>query len=64
MSLQTCKKLLSENDLRGVSNIVLLHLSDGNSDAKKFLREVKEQTGKKVFIAEKGLELPLGETPF
>ena len=64
MSLQTCKKLLSDNDLRGVANIVLLHLSDGNSDAKKFLREVKEQTGKKVFIAEKGLELPLGETPF
>lgn len=64
MSLQTCRKLLAANDLKAVNNIVLIHLSDGNSNAKKFKQEVQEQTGKNVFIAEKGLVVPFDITPF
>jgi len=33
MSLDTCKALLRANDLTAVNNIILIHLSDGNSNA-------------------------------
>lgn len=55
MSLNTCKELLKANDLSRVNNIVLIHLSDGNSDAKRFQKEVQEVTGKMVHVAEAGM---------
>lgn len=64
MSLDTCKKTLSANDLSRVNNIVLIHLSDGNSDAKRFQREVQEQTGKVVHVAHKNQIIPFNKTPF
>lgn len=51
MSLETVLKMLSANDLSRVNKIVLLHLSDGNSDQQQFKREVEELTGKEVCIA-------------
>ena len=54
-SLENVKKFLLANDLSKVQEIWLLHLSDGNSDAERFKREVMELTGKLVYIAlEKG----------
>lgn len=64
MSLGTCKEMLSANDLSQVNNIVLIHLSDGNSDEKRFKREVEEQTGKQVHIAVPGLEISFNKQPF
>jgi len=64
MSLATCKDMLQANDLSLVNNIVLIHLSDGNSDAKRFRREVEEQTGKVVHVAHAGMELSFNKTPF
>lgn len=64
LSLETCKQLLSANDLSKVNNIVLIHLSDGNADAKQFQKEVTQHTGKRVFVAEKGLNIELNKTPF
>lgn len=55
MSLATCKEMLKANDLNEVNNIVLIHLSDGNSDAKRFQHEVQEVTGKTVHVAQAGL---------
>ena len=55
MNIETCKDLLRANDLSQVNNIVLIHLSDGNSDAERFKREVQEVTGKTVHVAEAGL---------
>src|SRR5690606_10568295 len=52
MSIQTCKELLMSNDLSKVNNIILIHLSDGNSDAKRFKTEVQECTGKTVYVSE------------
>ncbi|MFL5810060.1 MAG: MBL fold metallo-hydrolase [Flavisolibacter sp.] len=52
MSLATCKETLAANDLSGVNNIVLIHLSDGNSDANRFQSEVQQVTGKRVYVAE------------
>lgn len=64
MSLKTCKGLLAANDLSAVQKIVLIHLSDGNSNAAQFKLEVEQQTGKPVYIAEPGLKIPFNKTPF
>ena len=64
MSLDTCKKTLQAYDLGSVNNIVLIHLSDGNSDALRFKKEVEEVTGKTVFISEAGMTIPFNKTPF
>lgn len=50
-SLEHVKQFLLANDLSRVQEIWLLHLSDGNSDAARFKREVQELTGKPVYIA-------------
>lgn len=64
MSLQTCIKTLQSYDLTQVNNIVVIHLSDRNSDENKFLAEIKNATGKNVTIADKGKVINLGKTPF
>ena len=50
-SLDHVKDFLLANDLSKVREIWLLHLSDGNSDAMRFKREIQELTGKMVFVA-------------
>ncbi len=64
MSIGTCKDMLMSNDLQYVNNIVLIHLSDGNSNAASFQKQVEELTGKTVHIASKGMEINLSKTPF
>lgn len=64
LSLQNCKDLLLANDLTAVNNIVLIHLSNGNSDAVRFGSEVRQLTGKTVHVADKGMIIPFGKTPF
>lgn len=50
-SLENVKKFLLANDLSRVQEIWLIHLSDGNSDAELFKREIMQLTGKQVIIA-------------
>lgn len=64
MSLATCKEFLQANDLTAVNNILLLHLSDSNSNAQQYKDEVEQHTGKNVTIAAKGLEMNFGKTPY
>lgn len=56
--------MLSANDLTAVNNIVLIHLSDGNSNEKQFKKEVYELTGKNVYVASNGMNLKFNKTPF
>lgn len=63
-SLRDCKEMLLANDLRKVQNIVLIHLSDSNSDEKRFQKEVYELTGKKTVCASKGLEIEFNKDLF
>lgn len=63
-SLENCKDMLSANDLSAVNNIVLIHLSDGNSNEKQFVDEVTELTGKNVCAAVNGMEINFKKTPF
>jgi phosphoribosyl 1,2-cyclic phosphodiesterase len=64
MSLATCKEFLNANDLTAVNNILLIHLSDNNSNANQFRQEVLDQTAKNVHIADKGLCINFNKTPF
>jgi phosphoribosyl 1,2-cyclic phosphodiesterase len=63
-SLENCKDMLSANDLTKVNNIVLIHLSDSNSDEIQFQKEVAELTGKNVTVASNGMKINFGKTPF
>ena len=64
MNIETCQKLLQANDLSKVNNILLIHLSDSNSDAKLFREIITAATGKNVTIAESGLSIPFNKNPF
>ena len=65
MSLDTCLEFLEKNEMGHVRNVVLLHLSSGNSDAKSFLQSVKEIAPRaEVNIADRGLEIVLNKFPF
>jgi ribonuclease BN (tRNA processing enzyme) len=64
MSIETCKKTLQANDLSKVQNIILIHLSDGNSNAAEFKKDVAGATGKKVTVADTGLVMELNKTAF
>ena len=64
MSITTCCEMLGANDLSAVQKIILVHLSERNSDSKAFKSKVEAQTGKQVFIATPGLNIPFNKTPF
>jgi len=49
-SLENVKEFFKANDLSRLQEIWLLHLSDNNSDASRFKREIQELTGKMVYI--------------
>ncbi len=49
--LEHLKGFFRANDMSRVQEIWLLHLSDNNSDADRFRREIQELTGKPVYIA-------------
>lgn len=59
MSLENAVDMLTSNDLSGVNEVVLIHLSDSNADAAQFSGRVASATGKPVYVARKGLELDL-----
>lgn len=65
MSLATCLEFLQANDMRQVRNIILLHLSSANSDAKLFKKSVQTiAPNSSVWVADKGLEVYLSKYPF
>lgn len=50
MSLENLIQFLQSNDLSKVQQIHLLHLSNGNSNAEHFKREVQKLTGVEVYV--------------
>ncbi len=63
-SLENCKDMLSANDLTNVNNIVLIHLSDTNSNEKEFKKQVETLTGKTTTVASANMVIPFSKTPF
>jgi phosphoribosyl 1,2-cyclic phosphodiesterase len=64
LSIDNCVDLLKANDLTAVNNIVLIHLSNGNSNANEFRERVATETGKTVTIAEPGKTINFNSKPF
>lgn len=50
-NLENYKEFLKANDLSEVREIWLIHMSSANSDADQFKKEIREITGKPVYIA-------------
>ena len=59
MELNTTKQVLSRQNLMTTDNIILIHLSNENSDAERFQREVTEATGKMVYVADANMTIDL-----
>lgn len=64
MEIEQTKTILRDNDLSEVGNIILIHLSDGNADEERFIREVREQTGKVVYAANAGMTIDISLKPY
>ncbi len=63
-SLENVKKFLAANDISNVKKIVLLHLSEKNSDELEFKKAIEELTGIETIIAKKDVKVDLELYPF
>lgn len=63
-SLENCIELLKANDLSKVNNIVLIHLSDSNSDAELFKEEVQKAAGVNTTIAANDISIEISKDIF
>lgn len=61
---ENTKRFLKNQDLSAVQNIVLIHLSSGNSDKNRFVSEVAQLTGIPTIVAKAGLIMNLSKTPY
>lgn len=59
MSIEKTLEAVKAAGLGMVENIVLIHLSDSNSDLDSFRRRMQEASGRPVWIADKGLAVTL-----
>lgn len=57
-------KILRQTDLTGVNNIILLHLSSGNSDKRRFEEIIGRAVGQTPYIAEPNFRLELTAQPY
>lgn len=64
LSIDQSIEVIKRHDTVDLQDIILLHLSDGNSDAGKFQRMVKAETGHNCYIADKGLVVELKSREF
>lgn len=64
MSIDHCIETLKANDLSKVNNVVLIHLSDSNSNEAEFKKKVEAATAKRVTIALPGVDIPFDSSPF
>ena len=59
MSIKECEFTCGYNVYSGTKNIILIHLSSGNSDSEMFKDTIKRKTGKPVYVADEGFEIEL-----
>jgi phosphoribosyl 1,2-cyclic phosphodiesterase len=64
MSLQGCKESLGRMDLSHCRDIILIHLSDNNSEEQRMIEEVRESTGKPTYAASENQRYDFNEKPF
>lgn len=59
LSLSQLCNMIDVNDFSDTKLILLIHLSNNNSNRKKFVAEIARRTGKQVLAAERGLSIEL-----
>lgn len=65
MEINTTRLTILANNLTSLRNIVLLHLSNGNSNEEEFIRTIRTATGiPNVFAATKGMKINIDKEPF
>lgn len=64
MEINTTLWILRRIGLIDIHNIVLIHLSDGNSSEERFVKSTQELTGKQVYAANKGLTIDISKNPY
>lgn len=64
MSLKRLRSYLEKSPMPKLRHIVLVHLSDSNSNEEKMLEELRAQTGILVTAAREGLTVNLDKVPF
>lgn len=64
LSIDQAIEAIKRHDTVNLQDIILLHLSDGNSDESMFKKMVKEETGHDCYIADKGLIVELKNSEF
>lgn len=63
MELNTCRKALMANDLSNINNVILIHLSADNSNAKLFKDEIEGTIARPVLIASSGMDIEFNQKP-
>ena len=64
MSLKNAIGILRRSDLTATTDILLIHLSDGNADERRFVKEIRLATGKRTTVAKPYLQLDYDINPF
>ena len=64
MSLERLESYLRKINREKLTHIVLVHLSDTNSDEQMIVRSIRNLTGVNVTAARNGLDINLDEVPF
>lgn len=64
MELESCKNVLRSLDLAGVVNIVLVHLSAGNSNEARFVKEISEEFCKNTVAADREIDIMFNINPY
>jgi Cft2 family RNA processing exonuclease len=54
LSFEKCKEWILDSDLKSLQSVTLIHLSDSNSEAEKYVNDLTETIGIPVNIADKG----------
>lgn len=64
MEIKTTEQILLSSNLDSVNEIVLIHLSNNNSDAEQFKQRIMQKTGKPVIIAKRGVTVNVSKEPY
>lgn len=64
MEIDTTCEFLKTNNNPGLKNVVLLHLSSESADSEDFRVKAEKVVDCPVYVAQRGLEIPLSLVPF
>lgn len=64
MEIGTTIEVLKSLNLESVWNIVLIHLSEGNSDSRQFIEQIQTEIGRNAIVAAPGLVMNINNSPY